>query len=96
MEIAKVAGTTKASLYARFPSKEDVFRSVVLWTTERPDWPIPEPPLPDLDDLEQALRAIADAALHRAIHPSMVMLSRVAVSYESRFPELVLSTQVSE
>src|SRR3990170_879801 len=47
--IARAAGTTKASLYARFPSKESLFDSVLGWAIQRSDWPAPEPEPPDLD-----------------------------------------------
>lgn len=86
--IASAAGTAKASLYARFPGKEAVFSSVLEWAIGRPDWPLPEPAAPDLDDLEGALTAIANAALRRALHPSMVKLSRIAIAHASRFPEI--------
>jgi AcrR family transcriptional regulator len=93
--IARAAGTTKASLYARFPTKEQVFRSVLLWAMDRPDWPVPEPAVPDLDDLEGALREIAGAALRRATDPAMVKLARVSIAYEARFPELARRSAVN-
>jgi AcrR family transcriptional regulator len=86
--IARAAGTTKASLYARFDTKESLFVSVVRWAIGRPDWPVDEPEPPDLDDFEGALRAIADAALRRALHPDMVSLTRIAVAQVGRFPGL--------
>jgi AcrR family transcriptional regulator len=86
--IARAAGTTKASLYARFDTKESLFISVVRWAIGRPDWPIDEPDPPDLGDLEGALRAIAETALHRALHPDMVALTRIAVAQAGRFPDL--------
>lgn len=90
--IAAAAGTTKASLYARFPSKDAVFVSVLKWAVGRPDWPVPEPPSPDLDDLEGALTAIAHMAANRALHPSMVKLSRVAAAHADRFPDVARHT----
>lgn len=90
--IAAAAGTTKASLYARFPSKDAVFVSVLKWAVGRPDWPVPEPPAPDLDDLEGALTAIARMAANRALHPSMVKLSRVAAAHADRFPDVARRT----
>jgi AcrR family transcriptional regulator len=93
--IAHAAGTTKASLYARFDSKEAVFSAVLEGATGRTDWPVPEPPLPDLDDLEEALTEIADAGLRRATHPSMVKLSRIAVAEAGRFPELARRAQAN-
>jgi len=91
--IAKAAGTTKASLYARFPGKAEVFRSVLTWATNRPDWPFREPELPPPDDLGAALSAVADAAATRALHPSMVKLSRIAAAQADRFPDVAERTQ---
>jgi AcrR family transcriptional regulator len=91
--IAQAAGTTKASLYARFDSKESVFSAVLDAATRRRDWPIPEPPPPDLDDLEGALTEIAHAGLARAVHPAMVQLSRIAIAEAARFPELARRAQ---
>ncbi|MFN2538297.1 MAG: TetR/AcrR family transcriptional regulator [Mycobacteriales bacterium] len=93
--IAGAAGTTKASLYARFPSKEAVFTAVLDWAVGRPDWPVPEDKVPDLDDLEGALRAVASAAVRRALHPEMVQLSRVAVAHAARFPDLARRTHAA-
>jgi AcrR family transcriptional regulator len=90
--IARAAGTTKPSLYVRFPDKESLFTGVVQWAIEQPDWPVPESKAPDLDDLEGALRSIADAALRRATHPSMVGLTRIVVAQADRFPELAERT----
>jgi AcrR family transcriptional regulator len=94
--IARAAGTTKPSLYIRFPDKGSLFTSVVRWAIERADWPeagtvSPTPSL-DLNDLEGALRAIADAALRRATHPAMVSLARVVAAEATRFPELARMT----
>jgi AcrR family transcriptional regulator len=86
--IARAAGTTKMSLYGRFSSKEELFLSVLEWATQRPDWPLPEPELPDLDDLEGALTMIAGTALHRALDPAMIQLGRIAVTQASRFPDI--------
>ncbi|MGW1027949.1 TetR/AcrR family transcriptional regulator [Streptomyces sp. NPDC002577] len=86
--IAKEAGTTKASLYARFPGKEAVFSSVLAWAVQRTDWPFPEPPAPDLDDLEGALTAIAEVSVRRTLDPSMIKLGQLAVAHAARFPEI--------
>ncbi|AWK71093.1 TetR family transcriptional regulator [Rhodococcus oxybenzonivorans] len=90
--IAEAAGTTKPSLYARFPTKEAVFRSVLEWAIQRTDWPVPEPPAPSLDDLEEALTAIASAALSRALEPSMIRLEQIAIAHASHYPELARRT----
>ncbi|MER5183348.1 TetR/AcrR family transcriptional regulator [Streptomyces sp. NPDC002896] len=86
--IAAGAGTTKASLYARFPGKEAVFSAVLAWATQRTDWPVQEPPPPDPDDLEGALTAIGNAAVRRSLDPSMIKLGQLAVAHAARFPEI--------
>ncbi|OAA24574.1 transcriptional regulator [Frankia sp. EI5c] len=93
--IAQAVGTTKASLYARFPSKDAMFTSVFSWAMARPDWPLPEPEPPDLDDLEGALTAIGQAALRRALDPAMVKVSRIAIAHNDRFPELARRSQLA-
>jgi len=90
--IAAAAGTTKPSLYARFPTKEDVFRSVLGWALQQHDWPEPEPPAPDPDDLEVALTAVARAAIRRATNPSMIKLEQIAIAHASRYPEIARRT----
>jgi AcrR family transcriptional regulator len=90
--IARAAGTTKVSLYARFANKAAVFSSVLEWAIQRPDWPIPESDPPDLDDLEEALTAIARSALRRATDPSMVKLGRIAIAQALHFPEIAHRT----
>lgn len=87
-EIAHAAGTTKASIYGRYATKQELFRDVVEWAMTNPDWPYPEPPLPASDDLATSLWAIADTAMRRATDPSMVQLSRLAISQIARFPEI--------
>jgi AcrR family transcriptional regulator len=82
------AGTTKATLYARFGSKDAIFRSVVEWATARDDWPEPEPALPDPGDLESTLREVARVAVRRGTHPAMVSLMRIVIAEAGRFPDL--------
>ena len=93
--VARAAGTTKASLYSRFASKEDVFSSVLEWAILRRDWPLPEPDPPDLADLESALTAIATVALRRALHPALIQLGRIAIAQASRFPEIARRTHTA-
>jgi AcrR family transcriptional regulator len=93
--VARAAGTTKVSLYARFAGKEDVFLSVLQWATRRTDWPKREPPPPDLDDLEGALTTIAEAAWRRAVDPAMIKLGRIAVAQALRFPEIARQTHAA-
>ena len=92
-DVARAAHTTKASIYARWPTKEAMFAAVLAWAVARPDWPFPEPPPPDTDDLATALHAIAAAACRRATDPAMVALSRIAITEADRVPELAERAQ---
>jgi AcrR family transcriptional regulator len=86
--IARAAGTTKAAVYGRFPHKEALFVEVMGWALGRSDWPVPVPPLPDVDDLEGSLRSIAETSVQRATHPSMISLTRAVAAQAGRFPDL--------
>lgn len=92
--LATAARTTKMTLYSRFGSKEELFNAVLWWALQRNDWPQPEPPVPDLDDLPGALWAIAESALKRALDPAMIKLSRVAATHALRFPEIARRTHL--
>jgi AcrR family transcriptional regulator len=99
--VAAAAGTTKASLYARFPSKEAMFLGVLEWATSRPDWPVPEAEPPDLEGvhdvagLVDVLRDVARAAVARALHPQMVQLTGLAAAHAARFPALAHHSRLS-
>jgi AcrR family transcriptional regulator len=93
--MASAAGTTKASLYARYASKEQLFVAVFNWATQRTDWPFPQADPPDFDDLDGALTAIATDSQRRALDPSMVKLSRIAISQAERFPDIARNAATS-
>ncbi|WP_019927694.1 TetR/AcrR family transcriptional regulator [Nocardia sp. BMG111209] len=84
--IARAAGTTKASLYTRFPSKEAMFRSVLEWAVQRADRPAPA--YTASGDLTTALTEIATAAWDRAVHPDLIKLRRIAAAQAERHPDL--------
>jgi AcrR family transcriptional regulator len=93
--IAKAAGTTKVTVYTRFKSKEELFGSVLWWALQRRDWPQPEPDVPDLDDLRGSLLSVAQAAIKRALDPSVIKLSRIAATHALRFPDIAHRTVLS-
>ena len=74
--IARAAGITKRSLYARYADKRAVFADVIPWALARytEDGTLEEV---DGDDVETALLARA-GALARATHPQNVRLKRIA------------------
>lgn len=87
--VARAAGVTRATLYARYPDKETLFRVVVHWALkERGPVAAPEVDL-EVDDLRAALVSIAHAARARAIDPETIRLSVLLMTEVPRFPELV-------
>jgi AcrR family transcriptional regulator len=93
--IARDAGTTKASLYARFESKEAIFVSVLEQAISNMDLPVTELDSPDLDDLEGALTSIARDAVTRGLDPNIVSLSRIVITQAPRFPEIARLTHAA-
>jgi AcrR family transcriptional regulator len=86
--VASEARTTKASIYVRFSNKESLFTGVMSWAIGRSDGPRSESNSLDLDNLEEALRSVADAALKGATNPSMVRLTQIVIAQADRFPDL--------
>lgn len=85
--VARSAGVTRQTLYARYPDKRTLFSDVTRWAllhTEAED-----APLPIDDDLAGSLSTIARAALARAVDPEVVRLSALVMAESPRFPELV-------
>jgi TetR/AcrR family transcriptional repressor of mexJK operon len=88
--IAKAAGITRRTLYARYPDKRAVFLDVIPWAltrrTEREasyDF--------ENGDLRASLVAVGRAGLARAIDPDIVRLTRIAMNESARFPEFAIS-----
>jgi AcrR family transcriptional regulator len=85
-EIARAAGISKRTLYAKYPDKRALFAKVLPWAMSTLNWDAPH--LGDVvDDLPAALRAIARTAIARAIDPQVARLTRVAMSEAHHFPE---------
>ena len=88
--IAKAAGITRRTLYARYPDKRAVFLDVIPWAlTRRTEDELSH----DLDDgdLRAALVAVGRAGLARATDPDIVRLKRIAMNESARFPEFAAS-----
>jgi len=88
--VAKAAGITRRTLYARYPDKRAVFLDVIPWAltrrTEREASYERE-----AGDLRAALVAVGRAGLVRAIDPDIVRLTRIAMNESARFPEFAIS-----
>ncbi len=90
--IARSAGITKRSLYARYPDKRAVFADVIPWALARytDDGSIGEI---DDDDLETALLAVGRVAMTLATHPQNVRLKRIAFNEAAQFAEFNVSAE---
>ncbi|MFA1702029.1 TetR/AcrR family transcriptional regulator [Mycobacterium intracellulare] len=88
--IAKAAGTTRRTLYARYPNKRSVFLDVIPWALTRKTEHEATHEVDD-NDLRAALVAVGRAGLQRAIDPDMVRLKQIAMTESARFPEFAVS-----
>ncbi|MDE8650449.1 TetR/AcrR family transcriptional regulator [Novosphingobium album (ex Liu et al. 2023)] len=88
-DIVEAAGMSKTTLYARFSSKEDLFRALLGYIVERS-----YPALPALLECErdtplgEALESFADRALATALARDWVLFDKLLHSEGARFPEL--------
>lgn len=88
--IAKAAGITRRTLYARYPDKRAIFLDVIPWALTRTTEREATEELDDAD-LRTALVAAGRAGLARAIDPDIVRLKRIAMTESARFPEFAIS-----
>lgn len=85
--LARRAGTSKRTIYDRFPDKAAVFKAVIYRIVER----LRPPDVAGLftgGGLEEILIRICNAILHAALQPEALALHRVIVAEAGRFPEL--------
>ncbi|MGE2815799.1 TetR/AcrR family transcriptional regulator [Mycobacterium heidelbergense] len=88
--IARAAGITRRTLYARYPDKRAVFVDVIPWALTRRTEREADDDI-DQSDLRASLIALGRAGLARAIDPDIVRLTRIAMSESARFPEFAVS-----
>jgi AcrR family transcriptional regulator len=85
-QVAELAHAGKASLYARFESKETLFVAVVARSVER------TLTRTDVIPAELALRerlvAVGVSIIEQSLRPDVVALMRVVVAESQRFPEI--------
>lgn len=84
--IAKAAGITKRSLYARYPDKRAAFAEVIPWALSRYEETGTDA-VPAGEDIAAALLKVARVALRRATDPENVRLTRIAMNEHAKFPE---------
>ena len=86
--VAKQARVGKRTLYARFPDKEALFRTVLerlmaRWLATPDIWPDPAP-----DQIEPALVHLAERMLAVALEPEALALHRLLIAEAGRFPHI--------
>ncbi len=89
--IARAAGITRKSLYARYADKRAVFTDVIPWALARLDEEGSAAPVPDTDDLQADLLAFGRMAVRRATHADNVRLKRIAMTEVGQFTEFGVS-----
>jgi len=91
-EVARAAGITKRTLYARHADKHALFADVIPWALSRHGREELEAG-PEREDLAAGLSRIGRSALQRAIDPEIVRLTRIARNESARFPEFAVSAR---
>jgi TetR/AcrR family transcriptional regulator, mexJK operon transcriptional repressor len=91
-EIARAAGITKRTLYARYPNKRAVFLDVIPWALTRAVENDAGTKV-DHDDLAAALTAIGRGSIKRSVDPDTVRLHRIVRNEIGRFPEFAVSAE---
>lgn len=87
-QVAETARVSKGTLYARYPSKEALFKAVIEQSIE--DWSAEASQQDALltDNIEQRLRHHATIIATWLGRPDVLALQRLLLSVQDRFPEL--------
>ena len=85
--IAREAGASKATVYAYFASKEELFGAVVARESERYADGFIAGEL-DPGDVEASLRVIAERFLRLLLSPGVIAINRIIIGEVARFPVL--------
>jgi TetR/AcrR family transcriptional repressor of mexJK operon len=88
--IARAAGITRKSLYARYPDKHAVFVDVIPWALARIESDGSVTAV-ESDDLESDLIAFGRKAIRHATSPDDVRLKRIAMNEAAQFPEFAVA-----
>jgi AcrR family transcriptional regulator len=85
--IAREAGVSKATVYAHFHGKEELFGAVIAHLSERPFGGFPADAL-DPFDIAASLTTIARRFLDLVLSPEAIALNRIIIGEVIRFPVL--------
>lgn len=86
--IVSAAEVSKTTLYARFSSKEELFRAIMHQQIERIDAGAALSYGRSGPDLEKGLKAFANRMLSLSLHGDLLEVNRLVSSESQRFPEL--------
>jgi TetR/AcrR family transcriptional repressor of mexJK operon len=85
--IAREAGVSKATIYAHFSDKAQLFAALMHGECER-QWPVAASLDAEPTDLAGSLRAVAEAYAQFLLRPQTLAIFRMVISEAARFPEL--------
>lgn len=86
-EVARAARVSKGTLWARFPTKADLFRAIIDDQIRQTDVRFRHPG-PRPKTLEGMLRAFTERALQDSLSEEIIQLNRLIYAEAGRFPEL--------
>ncbi|MBY0510745.1 MAG: TetR/AcrR family transcriptional regulator [Rhodospirillaceae bacterium] len=86
--VAKLAGVSKKTIYAFFPTKEDLFEEVMKAHVGAEGRPVPAPHVADLPALERALADYLSGLAQFILGCFAVRLFRVTIAEAERFPKI--------
>ena len=87
--VAQHAEVGKSSLYARYPSKGDLFAAVVSLSIQTMFDHMA--PVPEGLGLGQRLQAVGEALIEGMLHPRCVAFMRITAAEAGNFPDLALT-----
>lgn len=88
LRIVKAAGISKTTLYARYATKEELFRAIMQRQIERLDVSTSLLPYANSPDLKRGLISYANRALEISFEGDLLEVNRLIYSEAQRFPEL--------
>jgi AcrR family transcriptional regulator len=86
--LARSAGVSKTTLYAKFPTKAELFRAVIDQQLARAYGAVESAARQAPKTLASSLRSLAEQTVTQALEPENVSLNRLIEWEAARFPEL--------
>ena len=86
-EVARAARVSKGTLWARFPTKADLFRAIIEDQIQK-SYVRFRHPGPKPKTLEAMLKAFAERALQDSLSDEIIALNRLIYAEAGRFPEI--------